>query len=320
MLSFPQGFFENEVRDDFLVDSTMKTVWAAGLEVLAVIADVCAKYQLPWYADWGTLLGAVRHNGYVPWDDDIDICLLRPDYNRLMEVLQQELPKGWIVYNAACGHRQEQFWTCVMNSDSVSIEQERLRAFHGCPFIVGVDIFPIDYLPRDPAAADAEKTLFTLIWKTVRLAKTENPSKKDKKDLELALKGIEDFCNVKFDREKDLVTQLWKLANEVVGSYGEADADQVVEYLNYVKWSIKMDKHWFDDVDYLPFESVELPVPYAYHQVLTAKYGDYSQKYRNTAAHDYPYYNKQLEQMRKKIQEMEERVANQAKQNNSEEK
>ncbi len=313
MLGFPEGFFENEVRDDFLVDSTMKTVWAAGLEVLAAIAEVCAKYQLPWFADWGTMLGAVRHNGYVPWDDDIDICMLRPDYNKLLEVLPKELPEGWHVYNAACGKKQEQFWTCVMNSDSVSIEPERLQAFHGCPFIVGVDIFPLDYLPRDPAVADAEKTLFVLIWKAVRLAKTDNPTKKERKDLKLALSGLEDFCGVKFDREKDLVTQLWSLANEVVASYGEADGDHLVEYLNYVKYHEKcpevvMDKHWYDDVAYMPFESVELPVPIAYHEVLTAKYGDYMKKVRNTAAHDYPYYNKQLEQMRKVIKEMEEKV------------
>lgn len=309
MLSFPEGFFENEVREDFLVDSTMKTVWAAGLEVLAVIADICAKYQLPWFADWGTLLGAVRHNGYVPWDDDIDICMLRHDYNRLIEVLPQELPEGWHVYNAKCGEEQEQFWTCVMNSDCVSIEPERLRNFHGCPFIVGVDICPLDYLPRDPAKAEAEKALFVLIWKAVQLAKVQEPTKKQRKDLKDALKALEDFCHTKFERSKDLVSQLIMLSNEVVSAYGEDDGDQVVEYLTYINHPhIVFDKHWFDDTEYIPFESVEMPVPWKYHEVLTTQYGDYMKMIKGGGGHDYPYYNKQLEQMRKLLQEMEEKT------------
>lgn len=313
MLSFPKEFFENEVREDFLIDSTMKTVWAAGLEVLAVIADVCAKYQLPWFADWGTMLGAVRHKGYVPWDDDVDICMLRPDYNKLLEVLPGELPEGWHVYNAACGERQEQFWTCVMNSDSVSLEPERLQAFHGCPFIVGVDIFPVDYLPRDPELAETEKTLFVLIWKAVQLAKKQEPTKKERRDLKDALRAIENFCKVKIDRDGDLVTQLCRIANEVVTAYGENGGDQVVEFLNYIKYPhIVMDKHWFDDVEYLPFESVEIPVPWKYHEVLTKKYGDYMVRNRGGGAHDYPYYNKQLEQIRKRLQEMEEQAAKQS--------
>lgn len=309
MLSFPQGFFENEVREDFLIDSTMKTVWAAGMEVLAAIAEVCAKYQLPWFADWGTLLGAVRHNGYVPWDDDLDICMLRPDYDRLLEVLQQELPEGYFVYNGVCGHEQEQFWTCVMNSDTISLEPERLQAFHGCPFIVGVDIYPLDYLPRDPKVAEAEMNLFVLIWKTAQLAKVKDRNKSQRKELKDALQALEQFCNVTFDRDGDLVTQLFMLANQVVAAYGEEDGDQVVLFTTYASHpTVILDKHWYDDTEYVPFECVEMPVPWKYHEVLTKEYGDYSIRVRDNGGHEYPYYNKQLAEMRRRLKEMEEQV------------
>lgn len=309
MLYFPKEFFQAETRNDFYVDSTMKTVWSAELEVLAAVAEVCEKYQLPWYADWGTLLGAVRHKGFIPWDDDIDICMKRQDYQRLMQVLPKELPEGWFVYNAGCGNRQEQFWACVMNSNCISVETERLNAFHGCPFIVGIDIFPLDYLPRNRSTAAMEEAIFNLIWKTVQLVKKEDKNKRDRRDIQNAVKGIEEACNTRIDRNKDLVTQLWNLANELCMSYGENDGDYLVSYLSYIKnKKICFDKHWFDEVTYLPFETVELPVPGEYDAVLRTEYGDYTVFKQNGQSHDYPFYNKQLEQLRKMVKQMEEKA------------
>lgn len=307
MLQFPKDYFKDEYREGFLVDTTMKTVWAAELEVLAAIADVCAKYQLPWFADWGTLLGAVRHQGFVPWDDDIDICMLREDYQKLMKVLPRELPEGWHVYGPMCEEPGEQFWACVMNADSISIEEKRLQEFHGCPFIVGVDIFPLDYLPRDSGQAAAQKALFILIWKAVQLAGGKNQTPKDKKELEEALTGIEGFCNVSFDRQGALVPQLWRLGNQLAACYGEADGDYLTCYLPYIKNDhFFFDKRCYDDVEYLPFEEVFLPVPKGWDTILEVEYGDWRTPVRGKASHDYPFYNDQLEQLRKKVREMEE--------------
>ncbi|MDE7253369.1 MAG: LicD family protein [Acetatifactor sp.] len=310
MLSFPQGFLETEEREGFVVDSTMKTVWAAGLEVLAVVADVCEKYQLPWFAGYGTLLGAVRHGGFVPWDDDIDICMLREDYDKLVNVLRDELPKEYCVTNIICGRKQEYFWCCVLNSDCVSIDEERLQRYHGCPFIVGVDIFPLDYIPRDLKEANMERNLYDLIYKAVQLAKIEEPTKQDRRTLNDALRTLEDFCNVKFSNSKDLVGQLWRLGNQVCASYGDADGDYITNYFDYNKDpNFVFDKHWFDDVEYLPFESVLVPVPKNYLDVLRIVYGeDWRTPIRGGADHEYPYYNRQLKEMRDLIAKMEARV------------
>ena len=67
------GFFEAEEREGFFVSSMMKRYWAAQLKVLSDVARVCKKHNIRWFADCGTLLGAVRHGGYIPWDDDLDI-------------------------------------------------------------------------------------------------------------------------------------------------------------------------------------------------------------------------------------------------------
>ena len=68
---YPQDYFEDEIRDGFYVNGFMKRCWAAQMEVLTDIDRVCEKYGIKWYADCGTLLGAVRHGGFIPWDDDV---------------------------------------------------------------------------------------------------------------------------------------------------------------------------------------------------------------------------------------------------------
>lgn len=309
MLQFPQGFFENEYREGFLVDSTMKSFWAAELEVLAEVAAVCEKYQLPWYAYWGTLLGAVRHNGYVPWDDDIDICMKREDFQKLMQVLQQELPEGWKVYHAGSGNPQDVFWVSVMNSEYVSISPDHLKRFHGCPFVAGIDIFQLDYIPRDAKEDEMEKTLFGLIIDTLKLAGQENKSMNDKKQLNDILRELEGFFHTRIKRDETLTTQLWQLADRLCMSYGKAEGDYLAGYTTYFWGNKKFEECWFDDVEYLPFESVYMPVPIGYDEILKTLYGDYMVCKRDTQTHDYPLYKDQIEQVRRHLQELEAKAA-----------
>ncbi len=78
-MHFDESFFEGEERNGFYISPIMKRAWAVELDILEVISKICRKYQIRWFAESGTMLGAVRHNGFIPWDDDIDISMLRPD-------------------------------------------------------------------------------------------------------------------------------------------------------------------------------------------------------------------------------------------------
>ena len=83
-------FFRDEVRNGFYIPTAIKQAWAAELEVLQVIDQICAKHGIEYFAEYGTLLGAVRHGGFVPWDDDLDICMMREDYNRFRAVADRK--------------------------------------------------------------------------------------------------------------------------------------------------------------------------------------------------------------------------------------
>ena len=84
-MKYQEEYFTEEVKDGFRVSSLMKRCWAAQIEVLEQFDSICKRLGIKYYAAYGTLLGAVRSGGFIPWDDDIDIWMFREDVNILIE-------------------------------------------------------------------------------------------------------------------------------------------------------------------------------------------------------------------------------------------
>lgn len=313
MLDFPKEFFNTEIRENFEVDVTMKTVWAAELEVLREISEICERHNLQWYAAYGTLLGAVRHEGFIPWDDDMDIWMKREDYMKFLEFAPRELPEGYLVHSPLTKLGYLQFHSCVLNAGSVSIEQQRLQNFHGCPFVVGVDIFPLDYLPADRQKQEREKKLFDVISTTATMVNKQERTPDNFIKLKEALAYLEDNCDITFEKEllvpekKDaLVSELYRLGNCITMQYGPESGDKLVMYMDYINWNQKVyQKKWFDEAVSAAFEGLGIPIPIEYDTILQIIYGDYRKRVRNATMHGYPMYQKQLEQMREIIRKME---------------
>lgn len=329
MLEFQEGFFEQEVRDGFYLDVTIKTLWASEMELLNKVAEVCAKYDLKWYAAYGTLLGAIRHEGFVPWDDDMDIWMMRKDYNKLMKVLQDELPEGYRVRSPQTETGYDQFHTCVNNGSGISIAKDWLEANHNCPFTVGLDIFPLDYLPKDEKSRDLQKSIFILVGRVAQVAKNLNRGDYDQEDAimskEEAIGQVKEGLrylkkNYKFsldkrwikDEEWDKVaSEVWKWGNYVASMYGENESDYIVEYLDWARWSHKkFPKEWFSEQYGATFENSMIPIPSGYHELLYTIYGDYCHYTPKTGCHEYPYYARQLRQLREYVSEVETKAVN----------
>lgn len=317
MINFPAEFFQEETREGFTIDSTMKSFWAAEMEVLREVSEVCERHNIQWYCAYGTLLGAVRHQGYVPWDDDMDIWMLREDYNKFMEVAPKELPEGFIVESPLTERGYTQFHSCVFNAFTISVEPERLRKYHGCPFAAGIDIFPLDFLPDNEEEREGQHMIYMLIGLTVGLIKIVDRTEEQQTDLLEALDTIEEVCGVKFNREwldteknDDLLSSIYKLANQLCTCYGPEDGSDLVMYMDYARWEHKIYKsEWFNAVQPQPFEVVQVPIPVGYDEILTTIYGDYMTPIFNGTSHDYPLYNKQLRHLREVTEDLEGKVA-----------
>ena len=83
---------------------TLRKAQLIMLDMLIEFDAICKKHQLQYWLDSGTLLGAVRHQGFIPWDDDIDICMERNDYQKFIQICSQELSKEYFLQTKTCGH------------------------------------------------------------------------------------------------------------------------------------------------------------------------------------------------------------------------
>lgn len=289
---FDEAFLETEERSGYVVDKVMKHAWAAELEVLCEIDRICKKHNIRWYAYYGTMLGAVRHQGFIPWDDDLDIAMLREDYEKFLRVLPKELGEEFCFYAGRMdGNTGEEVFSAVATGVSMSFTEEHLHRFHNCPYAVGCDVFPIDYLPREEKEQNVVKSLLRIIEKLY--SSKDRTWKKD-------LRTLEELMNVTFKRDETLKRQLVEYYDRICSMYRPEECDDMVVYAFWIADREKeMKKEWFEEMVYLPFENLRLPVPKHYDEILTALYGDYMVPVKGAANHDYPVFKKQQKDFEK---------------------
>lgn len=292
-MRFPHTYFEDEVREGFYVPCMMKCSWAASLEVLGEIAKVCERHQIRWFAYCGTLLGAVRHGGFIPWDDDLDICMLREDYIRFNEVAPRELPEGYRVVNAQNEEKFYELLTQVRSSDYIKFDEDYLHKHHNFPFVSGVDIFPLDSLMRDPEAEKLRESLAELANILAVSFCKDHPSYRErtKEELEDIMRYLEKQCNFTFDRSRSMKKQVYTLLDRL---YAMGDAKEAEKVVHMTYW-LKQKTHafpieYFGHTVMLPFETIQIPAPVDYDGVLRIQYGEYMRSVRDGGMHDYPWY------------------------------
>lgn len=294
-MQFPQSYFEDEVREGFYIPSMVKCAWAAQLEVLEDITKVCVKYEIPYFAVSGTLLGAVRHGGFIPWDDDTDICMLRPDYDRFMDAARKELPHWYSVLEMNYEAKWDEMFARVVNGRGICLKQSFLEKFHGFPFVAGVDIFPLDYLAPNEEEMRQVCSLANPVMMCAKAAE-EDFSYMSKEEIEEQLCVIEDLCRVKIDRNKSIKNQLFRLATTLCKLYREQESEKIGMTPDWMeKPSMRWPKAYYDEVVFLPFEVTGIAVPIAYDDVLRGIYGEYMRIVYDGGLHDYPFFRGQEE-------------------------
>lgn len=121
----------------------IRQLWQTEQEILSVIHEVCSAYNLRYTLAYGTLICAIRHGGFIPWDDDIDIIMPREDYEKLLSVWNDVAPTGYILQNIRTNSDYTNTFTKIRKDHTTFLqdETERDKSYHKGIF---VDIFPAD--------------------------------------------------------------------------------------------------------------------------------------------------------------------------------
>lgn len=255
-----EDFLKEEVRNDFLVTIERKKLWGIILDLFLEFRRVCEKHSLRYYPCYGFLLGAVRHNGYIPWDDDLDVCMPREDYEKFL-ALSYEFKHPYFFQIPETDPGYFYGMAKIRNSNTTAITQ--MFRYQGFNQGIWLSIFPMDNWKLDSG-----EERFLLIKKHLTDCSTymrkTNPLLSEK-----------DRQRVKDYGDKN-PWDSYKALNEIASQYRNEKADyQLVLCAVYPYLKNVFHTEDFSGVISCRFENVEIPIPIGYDRILKRVYNDY---------------------------------------------
>ena len=281
---------EQEVICGHLVTTDTKKLWSVQLELLDLLKVICRKHNIKYFASAGTLLGAVRHKGYIPWDDDIDIVMFADDYEKFCEVAPQEIYGDYFFQH----FKTEPGFSAGMARIRKSSTTACTKYEYNCKFPsstynfgIFIDIFPLNYIPTKFPMSFYQKVLYKIFAKIISGYRKECLMRKNNNSRYRFSKGY----------------LLWKLVSNFV-SY-EQVATTYYSICNMCKQSdlvglfafggfnkkLMWKTEWWKETCELQFENTTIVCPKKYDSILKTEYGDYMIYKKGTAVHTMQFFS-----------------------------
>lgn len=244
------------------------------LNILKQVIDLCEQENLRYFMLGGTFLGAIRHEGFIPWDDDIDIGMPRADYDRFFEIAPEKLAKNLIYKNYWKGNEKTIYFSRVEDSrvqihDDSALKHRVRNAW--------IDIFPMDGMPNNAMMRRIHE--FRLLARRALLQYSQfsvivNQDLPNRPFHERALIFVGNIIN--FEKILDTNKCMVKL-DRLMRKYSYDDSNYVVNFMGAYKFKEMFPKTVYESIREYPFETEHLIGPENYDLVLSQLYGDYMQ-------------------------------------------
>jgi lipopolysaccharide cholinephosphotransferase len=286
-LEFPEHFFEGEERCDYFISPEMKKVWAVELDLLNELMSVLDKYGIKYFAGGGTMLGAVRHQGMIPWDDDIDIFMKRSEYEKFVKIARSgEFKEPYFWQDHITDPNYLGGPSRLHNSETTAMGRYFLNEKHGTlaeNMGIYVDVFPLDNIPDDE---EEREQWLERISKVARMAwdlrlYTHRGLLRERKDLEWL-----DFWLKLTNRPNHLFEEY----DSLLSDNAEEKTEKCTIYSFYCRsrfnTTFLYENNDLENFVKKPFEMLEVPVPSLYDKILTQTYGNWHQFVRSGSVHE----------------------------------
>ena len=232
-------------------------------EILSEFIKVCKKLSLTYFLVCGSALGAVKYNGFIPWDDDIDVALPRGDYEIFIREAQKLLPSDIFVQNSYTDPNFPKMYTKLRNSKTTFIEKTvaHVKMNHG----IFIDIFPLDGYPKSKLS-QKKTELFKRYYETVYLSVANFEKRGKTKLIHGAINAL------------GLNKNMQKITKKYTKLISKTKPEESLIWCNHGNWQGKLE--YAPSAQYgkgyaTTFEGIEVIVPEKYDEYLTQKYGNW---------------------------------------------
>ena len=259
-------------------EMTLKEIHEAELYVLKKVDAICRKLGLQYWVMFGTLIGAVREHGFIPWDDDLDIVMKRDDYNKLIQyfILTGGGSEELNLDHMCCRKHYPHYIARISERRNIITAKYKSGLF--------IDIYPMDGLKGSEWKTSIrkkiiDKCLQIFFWYPKKIFPSDIKILLKRVKSGKILRNIFNFFFIKIPMTI-LSTELWhKIGYRIIDRLAQKYKFDSSEWVGIPGWetSVCWKKEFFDETVYLKFEDFKVPAPIGYDEILRAQYGDYMQ-------------------------------------------
>lgn len=265
-IKYDDSFYSEEIRCDYRVTELKKKIWAVQLDLLNEILRICKKHDIKIIVFAGTMLGAVRHGGFIPWDDDIDVALDRENYEKLLRIAPIEFKYPYFLQT---GYNDQAFflnYARLRNSETTCIiDWNRSEDYNSGIYI---DVFVLDGYPDDEASYKNYIKKKDKLEHVLSFYKEKDKTCSIKEVVKTLLRRITKKA-IQYEKLLDIYNahlQKYSLTSNKIG---------LMTHTEYFRDRYWLYKEELDNLICLSFEFLQVPVPADYDEILTRVYGNY---------------------------------------------
>lgn len=254
---------------------TLRKVQMIQLGILLEFDRICKKHNIPYQLFAGTLLGSIRHEGFIPWDDDIDLAILRKDYDRFLEIAPKELDDRYFLQTYETDNEYYKQSGRIRKNDTLMLQElyEPFSIHHGIP----ISLMPLDNIEPDSLKGELHRKLYQMVynnlWRINNARAIENCRREKNKKKKFVRYILFGFSKV--------LPKSWTdgLHTKVSTLFNHKETEYVSHLTNGATkkrfHAYKMKREDFYDTVPGDFEGHTFPIPRNYEEVLSNLYGDY---------------------------------------------